>query len=107
MDSIEWLKKHGKTAQGKKEYIAYRETGTKLSHKKAILANCFQCTGGYDSGKEDCETPDCTFYPYMPFRKDKTKTKRVLTEKQQQAVRKLVSSRSGTSRIASERTRRR
>jgi len=55
----------------------------------------------YVDGKNDCEISDCPLYPYMPYRKDKIKSKRILTEKQKESLRKLISLRSGTRRIAS------
>ena len=102
MADIAWIRQHGKTAQGKNEYLEYLESEKKLSPARAIKANCYQCMNGYMDGKDDCEIPNCPLYPYMPYRKDKAKVKRVRTEKQQEALQKLVSLRSGTRRIASE-----
>lgn len=99
---ITWIKKHGKKAQGKKEYIEYLETGKKLPPKKAILANCYQCLGFYDSGKVDCEIVDCVFHEYMPYMKGVAKVKRVMSKKQQEAFKKLASFHSGARKTASE-----
>jgi hypothetical protein len=101
MADIAWIRKHGKTAKGKNEYLSYLEHSTKLPPKQAILAQCYQCLGCYADGKVDCEIPDCPLYPYMPYRKGVEKVKRVMSEKQQESLRKLVSLRSGTRRIAS------
>jgi hypothetical protein len=101
MIETQWIKKHGKAAQGKKEYIQYLEHGRKLPPIKAIKANCYQCMGSYFDGKFDCEIPDCPLYPFMPYREDKLKAKRVMTEKQQESIQKLVNLRSGARRIAS------
>lgn len=98
---INWIKKHGKKAQGKKEYIEYLETGKKLPPKKAILANCYQCLGFYDSGREDCTIVDCVFHEYMPYRKGVVKVKRVMSKKQQEAFKKLASFHSGARKNAS------
>ena len=101
MADIAWIRKHGKTAKGKNEYLSYLEHSTKLPPKQAILAQCYQCLGCYADGKVDCEIPDCPLYPYMPYRKGVEKVKRVMSEKQQESLRKLVSLRSGERRIAS------
>jgi len=99
---ITWIKKHGKKAQGKNEYIEYLESCIKLSFKKAILANCYQCMGFYGSGKrDDCEIVDCPLYPYMPYRRGIEKVKKVLSEKQQESVQKLVTFRSVARKTAS------
>ena len=100
MADAAWIKEHGKTAQGKNEYLSYMEDGTKLSPKKAILANCYQCLGFYIDGKNDCEIPGCPLYTYMPYRKGLEKVKRALTEKQKEAVQKLVNLRSGARKTA-------
>lgn len=99
-DNISWIREHGKTAQGKNEYLDYLESGKKLSPAKALKAQCFQCMNSYLGGKDDCEIIDCPLYPYMPYRKDNVKAKRVMSEKQQDSLQKLVSLRSGTRRIA-------
>jgi hypothetical protein len=67
-NSIEWIEKHGTTAQGKKEYLAFLR-GDNLTMKQRVLANCFQCTGMYTDGREDCQMEECTFHVYMPYRK--------------------------------------
>jgi hypothetical protein len=103
MDAKEilWIKKHGIKAQGKNEYIEYLETNKKLPPRKAILANCYQCMGFYDSGKVDCEIMDCPLYLYMPYREGVVKMKKVLSDKQRESVQKLVSFRSVARKSAS------
>jgi len=90
-----WIRENGTTAQGKKEYVKYLENGQKLSHKQAILANCYQCLGFYVDGRHDCEIPDCPLYPFMPYRKDAEKVKRARSEKQMEHDRNLSLLRSG------------
>jgi hypothetical protein len=104
MANADWIRENGKSAQGKNEYVNYLRNGQKLSPLKAIKANCYQCMNSYADGKIDCEIPDCPLYPHMPYRKDKTKARRAMTEKQQQAFEKLVSIRSGIRRTASGKT---
>jgi hypothetical protein len=65
---ITWVEKHGITAQGKKEYLAFLR-GESLTMKQRILANCYQCGGVYTDGRHDCEVEECTFHVYMPYRK--------------------------------------
>ena len=101
MANADWIRENGKAAQGKNEYLEYLKNGQKLSPLKAIKANCYQCMNSYIDGKANCQIPDCPLYPYMPYRKDKAKVKRVRSEKQQEALQKLVSFRSGTRRVVS------
>jgi len=53
MDNTQWIEKHGKTAQGKREYIDYLKTRKKLTPRQAIRANCYQCAGYFIDGKAD------------------------------------------------------
>jgi hypothetical protein len=101
MADVAWIRKNGSTAKGKNEYLNHMEHGIKLSPKQAILANCYQCLGFYIDGKNDCEIPDCPLYSYMPYRKGVEKVKRVRSEKQQEAMQKLLALRSGTRRVVS------
>ena len=52
--SLEWIKKHGSAAGGKREFIAFLR-GKALTMKESILANCYQCTGFYLDGRKDCD----------------------------------------------------
>lgn len=99
MDNTQWIEKHGKTAQGKREYLDYLTTRKKLTPRQAIRANCYQCAGYFIDGKMDCEVIDCPLHPYMPYRKDKAKARRIPSEKQSEAIRKNLR-RSTTRRTA-------
>ena len=55
-------------AIGQKELIRYLLTEEKLGRTEAILAQCYQCCGGYAAGKYSCKTPSCPLYPYMPYK---------------------------------------
>lgn len=101
MANIDLIKKQGAKAQGKNEYLHYLETGKKLSPAKAIKANCYMCMNSYSDGRNDCEILDCPLYPFMPYRKDRIKARRVLSEKQQESLQKLVTFRSDARRTAS------
>jgi len=99
MDNTQWIEKHGKTAQGKREYIDYLKTRKKLTPRQAIRANCYQCAGYFIDGKMDCEVNDCPLHPHMSYRKDKAKARRIPSEKQSEAIRKNLR-RSTTRRTA-------
>jgi hypothetical protein len=66
--SIQWIKKHGSTARGKRELIAFLK-GEALTVKESILANCYQCAGFYMDGRRDCEVERCPLHGFMPYRK--------------------------------------
>lgn len=53
--------------KGQKELVQHLE-GKLLSYKKACLAKCFECMGGYADGAMDCKIPNCPVYPRMPYR---------------------------------------
>jgi hypothetical protein len=63
----EWIQE-GKQYRGKKELLKHLDDGI-LSARQALLAKCYDCTGSYDGGTEDCEIPDCPLHPFMPYRK--------------------------------------
>ena len=53
-------------ARGNKELKKYL-AGESLTQRKAILAKCADCMGYYVDGKLDCQMPDCSLYPFMPY----------------------------------------
>ena len=67
--SMEWVEKNGTAARGKREYLAFLR-GQHLTMKQRVLANCYQCTGMYTDGREDCEMETCAFHVHMPYRKN-------------------------------------
>ena len=58
-------------AIGANEYKKY-VTGEDLTATESILAKCFDCTGGYADGRNDCHADDgpvkCALYGRMPYR---------------------------------------
>jgi hypothetical protein len=64
--NIEQTRRCGKF-QGRKELLQHLE-GKRLSYKKACLAKCFECMGGYADGAYDCRIEQCPLYPRMPYR---------------------------------------
>jgi len=79
MSAIETIKKYGKSAQGRKELLKHLRGG-KLSYKQAILAECYYCTCYYADGKNDCEMPECSLYPFMPYNPNKITRKLKISE---------------------------
>jgi len=77
--SIEWIKKHGSTARGKGELIAFLK-GEALTVKESILANCYQCAGFYMDSRKDCEVEGCPLHGFMPYRKGGTVKVRKVSE---------------------------
>jgi len=68
----EEIEKGWMTARGKKELISHLK-GNRLSASQAIKAKCYECCGGFDDGKVDCELISCPLHPYMPYNPKKSK----------------------------------
>ena len=85
--SIEWIKKHGSTARGKRELIGFLK-GEALTMKESILANCYQCAGFYMDGRKDCEVEGCPLHVFMPYRKGGAVKVRKVSEETKAKMRK-------------------
>jgi hypothetical protein len=77
--NMEWVEKNGTAARGKREYLAFLR-GEHLTLKQRVLANCYECTGMYTDGREDCEMETCAFHVYMPYRKGSVMKVRAMSE---------------------------
>lgn len=55
---------------GRQNTIKYL-SGDMLSARQSIISHCFDCSGGYVDGRNDCEVPWCSLYPFMPYGKMK------------------------------------
>ena len=66
------IKRHGKTARGKKELIKHLEGG-RLTLKQAVNAYCYSCLGYYADGKQDCKMPRCSLHPFMAYNQNRVK----------------------------------
>ncbi|MGD0236848.1 MAG: hypothetical protein ABSC55_20200 [Syntrophorhabdales bacterium] len=78
--NVEWIEKNGTAARGKREYLAFLR-GERLTLKQRVLANCYECTGMYTDGREDCEQMEtCVFHVYMPYRKNGAVKERTLSK---------------------------
>jgi hypothetical protein len=91
------ISSYGKSAQGRKEYVAYLKGG-RLNLRQAILAHCYSCTNLYADGKEDCQMLHCPLYPFMPYGEGAVKVKRERTERQKKQSLRLAHSRSAAAR---------
>ena len=81
------IKRHGKTAKGKKELIKHLEGG-RLTPKQAIQAKCFDCACYYADGRNDCRMTKCSLYPFMTFNQDKSKrTSRTMSDEHKAKLR--------------------
>jgi len=59
--------------KGELEFKKFKK-GIKLSPKKAILAQCYECNG-YEESRADCITYSCPLYQHSPYGE---KVKRIL-----------------------------
>ena len=55
-------------AKGKKEFMKHYK-GESLTASEAILANCYDCQDGYETGKRDCQEFLCPMHEFMPYRR--------------------------------------
>jgi len=39
----------------------------KPTRSLAMQSKCHECTGRYADGKNDCQMPTCSLYPWMPY----------------------------------------
>jgi hypothetical protein len=93
MDKTKDVENFGIRARGQAERIKCLK-GKHLTRAEAMLAHCYDCTGGYADGARDCEMETCSIYGYMPYRENKEGAIRERTEKQKLNDRKLSSFRS-------------
>lgn len=59
--------KNGKRIKGQAFLLRHLE-GKNLTRNQAITAKCYECTGYYSDGPEDCGITECPLHRYMPFR---------------------------------------
>jgi hypothetical protein len=95
--NMEWVEENGTAARGKREYLSFLR-GQHLTMKQRILANCYECTGMYTDGREDCETETCAFHVYMPYRKNGVVTARTLSGETKAKLREARLQRGGNSK---------
>ena len=67
------IHKNGVRAIGQKELENFRQ-GNGLTPRETLRAQCYDCTGGFADGRNDCGMNQCPIYPYMPYKGKKFKT---------------------------------
>ena len=79
--------RYGKAARGQKELIKHLE-GHCLTLRQGVYAKCYDCTGYYADGKNDCCMPGCSLYPFMPYNTNRVKkvTGRKMTDTQKEKM---------------------
>ena len=75
----------GKAFQGKNELIRHYG-GKRLTLSQAIKAYCYDCSGYYDGGTEDCGVLTCPLHPYAPYSNGKA-PKKLLSDKSKAKLR--------------------
>jgi hypothetical protein len=81
------IKQYGKTARGQKELIKHLE-GHRLTLRQAVNAKCYDCTGFYADGKDDCCMPGCSLYPFMAYNQNREKgSKRAMSTEHMEKMR--------------------
>lgn len=71
--------------KGKREYERFRR-GEPLTHKQAILAQCYACNG-LEEGGDDCKGVSCPLYQHMPYRAGRKKRQLSKAERERLAER--------------------
>jgi len=74
--------------KGKKEFERFK-AGETLTHKQAILAQCYICNG-LNEGGHDCKGIACPLYQHMPYRQGRRK--RQLSEAEREQLTKRLRS---------------
>lgn len=62
----------GAIAKGRRE-VKKKLQGEELTYKETLLANCYDCMGGYGDGRVICTSPNCLIYSKMPYHKNACK----------------------------------
>lgn len=78
----------GKAFQGKNELIRHYR-GKRLTIAQAVKAYCYDCSGYYNDGAEDCGIPTCPLYPYAPYSNVKA-PKKLLSDKNKPKARTRI-----------------
>lgn len=63
---IDSIKKYGITASGRKELLKHLSS-ERVTLRQAVIAKCYDCMSFYGDGRNDCNSPDCPLYPFMPY----------------------------------------
>ena len=74
-DKIKEVEEHWTSSSGKTKYLKLLNN-EHISRNDAIEAKCADCNSGYVDGREDCKVTLCPLYPFMPYNKNKVKTRK-------------------------------
>ena len=66
MTKIDSIKKYGITASGRKELLKHLSS-ERITLRQAVITKCYDCMSFYGDGRNDCNSPDCSLYPFMPY----------------------------------------
>jgi hypothetical protein len=61
------IRKEGIAARGRSDLVKF-VSGQRVTPLQAIRAKCYDCSGYYVDGKQDCGQSDCPLYRFMPYR---------------------------------------
>lgn len=70
--------------------------GESINRTAAMLAKCYDCNCGYDEETGDCEVYTCPLHPFMPFNKNKRKSREV-SDEQREVMRQRMQKRNAQS----------
>lgn len=73
--------------KGQREYQKFIG-GQRLTHRQAILAQCYSCNGSEEGG-DDCKGESCPLYLFMPYRIGHKK-RRIGEEERQRLIARLA-----------------
>jgi hypothetical protein len=80
-------------ARGQAELVKHLD-GKQLTPSGAIRAKCYECTGGFDQGRNDCMVPDCPLYQFYPYGKWGIRKKRQMSPEHKARLQNLARGRS-------------
>ena len=66
---LEQIRTNGKAFIGREQAIQHLE-GKPLTHKEAIHAMCYMCSGMHADGQAKCTSHECPLYPKTPYPSD-------------------------------------
>ncbi len=64
----------GAASKGKTLLLKYLDGG-RLNSSQSIYAKCCDCMGYFIDGRDDCEIPTCSLYPFYPYKSPENKVK--------------------------------
>lgn len=88
---LEQIRTDGKAFIGREQAIQHLE-GKPLTHKEAILAMCYICSGMHSDGLTKCTSHECPLYPKTPYPADPVpKSMKLTRQRDPNAPKKVLS----------------